>query len=179
MTFTRKLGSRIAQLQNDRNMTPQQPFHALSITLNNGQPFSFAQLAGKKVLLVNTASDCGYTGQYAPLQQLYKEYGDRLVVIGFPSNDFKEQEKGSDAEIAQFCQVNYGVTFPLATKQPVTGADQQTVYQWLTDAAQNGWNTQPPSWNFAKYLVDEAGRLIAYFDPGVDPLSNDVLQHLK
>jgi glutathione peroxidase len=154
---------------------PPVSFYSLSAVANNGATVSFAQFRGKKVLLVNTASDCGYTGQYAALQQLHERWSDKVAVIGFPANNFREQEKGSDAEIAQFCQLNYGVSFPLFSKNDVIGDDRQPVYQWLTDAAKNGWNAQAPEWNFAKYLVDEEGRLLHYFAPGVSPLAPEVL----
>lgn len=162
-------------ISNKDNKKPAIPFYNLSIQLNNGREFSFDQLKGKKVLLVNTASDCGYTNQYAELQKLYTEAKDHLEIIGFPANDFKEQEKGTDEEIAQFCQVNYGVTFPLAKKSSVIkDADQNKVFHWLTSKEQNGWNEQPPTWNFSKYLVNESGTLTHYFDPSVSPLSEEV-----
>jgi glutathione peroxidase len=147
------------------------PFSSLQANLLNGKEFDWASLKGKKVLLVNTASDCGYTAQYAELQELYYRYRDRLVVLAFPSNDFKEQEKGDAEAINAICQVNYGVKFPVLQKSIVLpGATQHPVYQWLTKASQNGWNNQAPSWNFAKYLVDEEGRLILYADPSVSPM---------
>lgn len=155
-------------------------FYSLQATANNKTNFDFKQLAGKKVLLVNTASDCGYTAQYAELQKLYEQYRDKLWILGFPANDFKEQEKGSDEEIASFCQVNFGVTFPLMQKSSVIkGTGQNSVYQWLTDAAQNGWNNTAPEWNFAKYLIDERGTLIAYYPPSVSPLSNVITSQLN
>ena len=144
--------------------------------MNTGKELKFDSLKGKKILLVNTASDCGYTGQYDDLQKLYQDYSDRLMVIGFPANDFKQQEKGNDEEIAQFCKLNFGVTFPLAKKSPVIkGEDQQEVFRWLTDKTKNGWNNKQPSWNFSKYLVDEKGILTSYFDPAVSPLSEEVI----
>ena len=150
---------------------------ALSI---NGDAIDWVSLRGKKVLLVNTASDCGYTGQYEGLQQLQDRFIDRLVVIGFPANDFKEQEKGDNASIAAFCQRNYGVRFLLSQKTSVIpGPLQHPVYRWLTDPAQNGWNSKAPSWNFSKYLVDEQGRLTHYFDPSVSPLDEAVLKALE
>ena len=146
-------------------------FDLLAALQINGQPFDWKSLSGKKVLLVNTASDCGYTAQYAELQQLYERNAGKLVILGFPSNEFKEQEKGSESSINSFCQVNYGVTFPMMQKVSVLpGAQQHPVYQWLTTAAQNGWNNQAPSWNFSKYLVNEKGQLILYADPSVSPL---------
>jgi len=126
-------------------------------------------------LLVNTASDCGYTDQYDELQKLYDEEKDRLVIIGFPSNDFKQQEKGTDEEIAAFCRINYGVRFPLVKKSSVLpGPEQHPVFQWLTDKSKNGWTSKKPSWNFSKYLVNEEGMLIGYFDPSVSPLNKKV-----
>ena len=156
---------------------PAVPFYGLSTILNNGSGLSFASLKGKKVLLVNTASNCGYTNQYADLQKLYDSHKGGLVVIGFPANDFKEQEKGTDQEIAQFCQVNYGVTFPLAKKSVVIkGENQNPVFEWLTNREQNGWNEQPPTWNFSKYLVNEEGILTHYFEPSVSPLDSEVVK---
>jgi glutathione peroxidase len=145
-----------------------------------GTPIDWNLLQGKKVLLVNTASDCGYTAQYKELQQLQDRFADRLVIIGFPANDFKEQEKGDNASIADFCQRNYGVRFQLAQKTSVvSGPLQHPVYRWLTDSSQNGWNTKAPSWNFSKYLVDEEGRLTHYFDPSVSPLSEALIKALQ
>lgn len=162
---------------NANNTQPPVPFHSLSVVLNNGQELSFEKLRGKKVLLVNTASDCGYTPQYAELQKLYEHSKDDLEILAFPANDFKEQEKGDDSEIASFCSLNYGVRFPLAKKSVVKkDVAQHPVFQWLTSRAKNGWNDQPPSWNFAKYLVNEEGVLTHYFEPAVSPLSNDVVQ---
>jgi glutathione peroxidase len=129
---------------------------------------------------VNTASDCGYTDQYDDLQKLYEENKDKLLILGFPANDFKEQEKGTDEEIARFCKLNYGVAFPLMKKSSVIKRPgQNVVFKWLTDSTQNGWNTKPPSWNFAKYLVNEQGMLTNYFGSSVSPLSNEVLEAIK
>ncbi|MGZ3880075.1 MAG: glutathione peroxidase [Flavisolibacter sp.] len=159
---------------------PAVPFYQLSTFLNNGSELSFTNLKGKKVLLVNTASNCGYTNQYADLQNLYDSHKERLVVIGFPANDFKEQEKGTDEEIAQFCQVNFGVTFPLAKKSVVVkGESQNRIFKWLTSKEQNGWNEQPPTWNFSKYLVNEEGVLTHYFEPSVSPLDPEVLKAIE
>lgn len=159
---------------------PPVSFYTLKAILNNGQPLDFATLKGKKVLLVNTASDCGYTDQYKDLEALYRDNMDKLVVIGFPANDFKEQEKGSDEQIARFCQVNYGISFPLVKKSTVIkSAAQHEVFRWLTNAGENGWNDQPPSWNFSKYLVNEEGVLTNYFGPTLSPTSGDVLNAIK
>ncbi len=170
--------------KNTTNLTgkklPPVSFYSLKTTLNNGDTLAFDQLKGKKILLVNTASDCGYTDQYSDLQKLYEQFHDKLVIIGFPANDFKEQEKGTDEEIARFCKSNYGITFPLAKKSVViqqTG--QSPVFRWLTDTARNGWNNKPPSWNFSKYLVNEEGVLTNYFGPSVSPLSDELKNALN
>src|SRR4030095_1966945 len=133
MFFTRSFGKTSKVLVNRNNIQPHQSFYSLSAELNNGTVLSFNSLKGKKSLLVNTASDCGYTNQYSDLQKLYEEYQDILTVIAFPANDFKEQEKGSDEEIKNFCKINFGVTFPIALKGPVKGHGQQKVFQWLSD----------------------------------------------
>jgi glutathione peroxidase len=180
MKLTKRLGKNAAVISNTTNQLFQTPIHTLSVPLNNGKMLPLQELKGKKLLLVNTASDCGYTAQYSELQQLQEQYRDTLQVIGFPANDFKEQEKGSDEAIAQFCQVNFGVTFPLAKKSTVVkGPQQHPVYRWLTQKEQNGWNDKAPSWNFSKYLVDETGVLTHYFDPSVAPLGPEIKAALE
>ncbi len=147
----------------------------LSFQMNNGTEHFLREYLGKKILLVNTASDCGYTNQYSELQQLFESQSGKLQIIGFPANDFKEQEKLDDQGIAAFCQVNFGVTFPLAKKSVVIRkAEQNQVFDWLTDSKKNGWNDQEPDWNFSKYLLDEQGELIAYFGPAISPLDEQV-----
>ena len=167
-------------LSNDQTVAAPVSFYSLKDTLNNGNSFNFETLRGKKVLLVNTASDCGYTAQYESLEKLHKQYQDQLVVIGFPSNDFKEQETGDDSAIAQFCKINYGVSFQLMTKAVVTkSANQNSIYKWLTDEKQNGWNSKAPSWNFCKYLVNEQGNLTHFFESSVEPLGNEIKDALQ
>jgi glutathione peroxidase len=179
MLYNKLLKKKSRVLRNERNVQPIQSFYTLSVYLNNGKEFRFESLKGKKVMLVNTASDCGYTNQYDDLQKLHENFNDKLTVIGFPANDFREQEKGNDEEIAQFCKINFGVTFPLAKKNSVKkGKDQQEVFQWLTDRSRNGWNNKQPSRNFSKYLVDEQGILTNYFDPAVSPLSEQVIKEV-
>lgn len=178
MWFTQLTGKNTKELAG--NKTPPVSFYTLNGQLNNGDTLDFAALKGKKVMLVNTASDCGYTNQYTDLQKLSEEYKDKLIVIGFPANDFKEQEKGNDSEIAEFCKINYGVTFPLMQKSSVIkSAKQNSVFQWLTDSAMNGWNKKPPSWNFSKYIINEEGKLTNYFGPSVSPMSSDVIAAIK
>lgn len=180
MWITKLTGTNTKKMKNESAKSPVVSFYDLSATQIDGKELKFADFKGKKLLLVNTASDCGYTNQYADLQKLYDQFKDKLLVIGFPANDFKEQEKGSDEEIAQFCQKNYGVTFPVMKKSVVIkSAQQNPVYQWLTDSSKNGWCNQQPSWNFSKYLVDENGVLTNYFDPSVSPLSNEITDKLR
>lgn len=175
----KKIGGENKRLAPPKKIQPPVSFYNLSVILNNGNEFCFEKLKNKKVLIVNTASNCGYTNQYSELQELYEKHKEKLVILGFPSNDFKEQEKGSDEEIAKFCQVNFGVSFPLAKKSVVVNASQQNpVFEWLTRVELNGWNTQEPSWNFSKYLVNEYGFLTHYFDPAVSPLSHEVIESI-
>ena len=163
-------------LTTEHNISAPVSFYDLKDTLINGELFDMAQLKGKKIMIVNTASECGYTGQYEGLQQLHEQYKDSLVVLGFPANDFKQQEKGSDTEIAAFCKKNYGVDFPLMKKSSVIkSASQNAIFQWLTDSTKNGWNNQQPTWNFCKYIIDENGRLTNFFEAGVEPMSKPVL----
>lgn len=178
MNLTRD--SKGKMLSNNENSQPLQSFYKLSVKMNNGELFSFDSLKGKKVLLVNTACECGYTAQYKELQELYEKYNSRLLIIGFPANDFKEQEKATDAEIATFCQLNYDLRFPLAAKSfVIKGALQNDVFKWLTHAAANGWNNHAPDWNFSKYLVNEEGWLTHYFGPAVSPLANEIKAALE
>ena len=171
MWYSKRRDKRIKILQNKNNLPPLQSFYSLIARLNNDTELKFDSLKGKKVLLVNTASDCGYTNQYDDLQKLFENNSDKLVIVAFPANDFKEQEKGNDSEIAEFCKVNFGITFPIAKKSLVKGSNKNEVFNWLSDKNKNGWNNKQPSWNFAKYLVNEKGVLTHYFDPAISPLS--------
>lgn len=162
--------------KNDGALAPPELFYSLTDVAGDGRPVSFSEFRGKKVLLVNTASACGYTPQYDGLQKLSERYAEKLTVIGFPSNDFGQQEKGSDPDIAKFCKVNFGVTFPLMKKSQVTpGPGQNEVFHWLTDKDKNGWNTRQPEWNFCKYLVDEQGVLMGYFSAGIEPFDKEIV----
>jgi glutathione peroxidase len=178
--FLTKLAGVNSEALANQEAKPSESFHSLKGTLNNGSVYDFGALKGKKVLLVNTASHCGYTGQYDELQKLHETFANKLVILGFPANDFKEQEKGSDEEIAEFCKINFGVTFPLMQKSSVIKSEQQNeVFKWLTDSTKNGWNGKQPSWNFSKYLVNEEGILTHYFDPSVSPMSEQVVKEIE
>jgi glutathione peroxidase len=176
----RLLGKNADIMENSSNQQPAESIYDITIELNDGTSMPMSSFKGKKLLLVNTASDCGYTAQYDGLQKLHEQSGNQFVIIGFPANDFKEQEKGSDAEIGAFCRKNYGVSFPLAKKGSVLkGNKQQEIYQWLTLKEKNGWNSKKPSWNFTKYLVNEEGMLTHYFGPSIEPGSDAIKDALK
>lgn len=151
-------------------------FYSFEMTSLDGEPFNFELLKGKRVLVVNTASECGYTPQYAQLQELYEEYGgDHFTIIGFPANNFGAQEPGSDEQIATFCQKNYGVSFPMMSKSSVVGDDMNPVYQWLTNQSANGVSDGEVKWNFHKFLVDENGKWVAEYPSGVSPLDEKII----
>jgi glutathione peroxidase len=167
-------------LSNKNKIEPHSPIYNLSFHSNKQKEMSLAEFKGKKLLLVNTASACGYTPQYKELQQLQERFRDDLMVIGFPANDFKEQEKLNDDEIAAFCEINFGVTFPLAAKSTVIkGSDQNKIFQWLSSKEMNGWNDNAPKWNFSKYLVNEEGLLTHYFDASISPLAEEVVEAIN
>ncbi|MBC7904530.1 MAG: glutathione peroxidase [Gemmatimonadaceae bacterium] len=146
----------------------------------DGTPINFAKYKGKKILIVNTASQCGYTKQYEDLQKLSEAYKGKLVVVGFPANNFGGQEPGSNAEIGEFCKKNYGVTFPMAEKISVTGADIHPMFKYLTDEAKKLGVADPViKWNFTKFLVDEKGKLVAVFPSKVKPMDEEITKYLN
>ncbi len=139
----------------------QSDFHGFKVKTIRGEEFNMADLKGKKLMVVNTASKCGFTPQYEDLQALYEEYGgEDFMIIGFPANNFKNQEPGSNEEIAEFCRINYGVTFPMMSKISVKGDDMHPLYKWLTTKELNGVMDSEVKWNFQKYLIDENGNLV-------------------
>lgn len=144
-----------------------------------GNDFNINSLAGKKVMIVNTASECGFTPQFAELQKLYEKHSKNLVIIGFPSNDFGEQEPGSNSDIATFCQKNYGVTFPMMSKIKVTGNDKHPLYDFLNSKAKNGYSDSKVEWNFQKYLIDESGKLVKVLPSKVSPLDESVIYWIE
>ncbi|HWB63429.1 MAG TPA: glutathione peroxidase [Chitinophagales bacterium] len=144
-----------------------------------GDELDLTAYKGKKILLVNTASACGYTPQYKQLQELYENFGSKLEVIGLPCNDFGGQEPGSASEIENFCEVNFGVTFPLTWKVKIKGDAIDPLYRFLTSKELNGYADSEVAWNFQKYLINEEGNLTGVFAPGVDPLSDDLLNAIE
>ncbi len=180
MWLNKLTGRNARHIENINRAKPVNSFYDLKATANDGTDIDFSSFKGKKVLLVNTASNCGYTGQYDQLEQLYTEYRDKLVVIGFPANDFKGQEKGTDEEIAAFCKTNYDIKFPITQKTIVVKKQgQHPIFQWLSDASRNGWCNKAPSWNFSKYLVTEQGVLSDYFGSSISPLDEVVLKAIN
>ncbi|MGQ8335152.1 glutathione peroxidase [Sunxiuqinia sp. A32] len=158
----------------------QKSFHDFVVKDIEGGDFDLSTLKGKKVLVVNTASKCGNTPQYEGLQKLYNEYGgDDFVIIGFPANNFGKQEPGTNDEIAEFCERNYGVTFPMMSKISVKGEDMSPVYQWLTEKKNNGVLDSEVKWNFQKYMIDENGHLVDFVSPKTQPYDEKILNWIK
>ena len=158
--------------------TEKMSFYDLTYTTIDGKTASMADFKGKYVLCVNVASKCGYTPQYKQLQALYEKYQDRLVIVGFPCNQFLGQEPGTNEEIVTFCEKNYGVTFPLADKLDVKGKNQHPVYQWLTNKTLNGVSDGNVKWNFHKFLISPSGEWMGEYASGVDPLGDEITSKL-
>lgn len=155
-------------------------FHDFSAKTIDGEVLELSIFKGKKVLVVNTASKCGNTPQYKELEELYKTYGgEDFIIIGFPANNFLWQEPGSDEEIKEFCEVNYGVTFQMMSKISVKGDDMDPIYKWLTSKDENGVMDSKVSWNFQKYLIDDNGQLVGTLSPKVSPISDEIVNWIK
>lgn len=176
LAITATLGSLVSFVSNKEAIqlttpaaAPAKSLYDFTVKSIEGKPVALSQYKGKKVVILNVASKCGFTPQYADWEKFYKEHKDKVVVLGFPANNFKEQEPGSNEDIAEFCQKNYGVTFPMFEKVDVIGAQQAPLYKWLSDPSLNGWNDKTPSWNFCKYVVNEQGQLTNFFASKVKP----------
>jgi glutathione peroxidase len=155
-------------------------FHDFTVSDIDGNEFALSSLKGKKVLVVNTASKCGLTPQYESLEKLYKEYKDQdFVIIGFPANNFMSQEPGTNEEIKSFCQLNYGVSFPMMSKISVKGKDQHPLYAWLTSKDENGVMDSNVKWNFQKYLINENGELVDVAFPKENPYSDKIIAFIE
>lgn len=156
----------------------QQSIYDFKVEGLEGGTIDFATFKGKKILIVNTASECGYTPQYKELQSLYEQYKEKLVIVGFPANNFGGQEPGSAAQIKAFCEKNYGVTFPMAAKVSVKGSDMAPLYKWLTSKEANGVLEAEIGWNFNKFLIDEKGHMVAYFPSKIKPMGEEITSKL-
>lgn len=157
-----------------------QTIYSFKVNDLSGKTFDFSSLKGKKIMVVNTASKCGLTPQYKDLEALYKKYKSQgLVIVGFPANNFASQEPGTNAEISQFCELNYGVTFPMMSKISVKGTDMHPIYQFLTQKAKNGYKDSEVEWNFQKYLIDEKGHLVKVVAPQTLPTDAEILNWIQ
>lgn len=155
-------------------------FYSFKVESIDGGKINFADYKGKKILIVNTASQCGNTPQYADLEKLYKKYEGKLVIVGFPANNFHAQEPGSNKEIQEFCTKKYAVTFPMAAKISVKGDDIHPLYKWLlAESKAKHFQPEEVTWNFQKYLIDEKGNLVAVFSPKTQPLSEEVIAAIE
>ena len=163
-TFNRKLTT----------LPAKETIYDFKLKTLDGQDLSLLKFKGKKLLLVNVASECGYTPQYKNLQALHEKYKDKLVIIGFPANNFGGQEPGTSSEIKTFCTKNYGVTFQMMEKISVKGDDMHPLYKWLSNKEENGTCSDAPKWNFCKYLIDEKGNVVKFFTSNIDPLSEQI-----
>lgn len=165
-------------LFNSKAQTPKS-IHSYKVESLDGKTIDFSKFKGKKILIVNTASECGFTPQYEDLEKLYEMYKNKLVVVGFPANNFGGQEPGSNQEIATFCKKNYGVTFPMAAKVSVKGNDTAPIFKFLTDKKLNGVKNTTILWNFTKFLLNEKGELIDTFISTTKPTSDSITKYLK
>ncbi len=161
-------------------MLSAQSFHDFKATDINGKQIDMSTFKGKKLLIVNTASKCGYTPQYKDLQDLYEKYGsEKFEIIGFPANNFGKQEPGSDKEIAKFCQVNFGVTFTMMSKISVKGEDIHDIYKWLTKKSENGVKDAEIRWNFQKFMIDENGNFVDVVMTQIKPQESIIIKWLE
>lgn len=150
-------------------------FYDFKLKSIEGKEIDLSIYKGKKVLIVNTASECGYTPQYDELQHLHETHGSKVTLLGFPANNFGGQEPGTNDEIGAFCRKNFGVTFQLFEKVDVKDNE---LYKWLSDENQNGWNSEVPTWNFCKYLINEKGELMKFYSSAVNPMSDEIVKLL-
>lgn len=171
----------VGRIKSDFNppvIVSQKSIYDFKVEGLEGGTVDFSGFKGKKILIVNTASKCGYTRQYDGLEKLYQQYKDKLVIVGFPANNFGGQEPGTNSEIKEFCKKNYGVTFPMAAKVSVKGDDQAAIFKWLCNKSENGVLDAEIGWNFGKFLLDENGNLLQYFPSKVEPMSEELTSKL-
>jgi len=170
----------VQEKKSDKKAMTKEDIYQFKMTDLYGKYFDFASLKGKKVMVVNTASKCGYTPQYKDLEKLYNTYKDKgFVIVGFPANNFGKQEPGSDTEIAEFCEQNFGVSFPMMTKTSVKGADMNPIYKFLTQKSKNGFGDSEVAWNFQKYLIDENGHVVNMYRSKVLPTDPAIVKWIE
>jgi glutathione peroxidase len=179
-----KVSEKFSALHMDENSYSEKQdtenIYQFTVTDLSGSEFNFSDLKGKRIMIVNTASECGNTPQYSDLQKIYEKYKDaNFVIVGFPANNFGKQEPGTDVEIAEFCKLNYGVTFPMMSKISVKGDDMNEVYKFLTEKDKNGYADSEVTWNFQKYLIDENGELAQIIAPKVLPTDATVIAWIE
>lgn len=179
LTLQASCQTKVNDNMNQQPVTEAKSIHGLKVEALEGGMIDFASFKGKKILIVNTASECGYTPQYRELQQLHDQYGDKIAVIGFPCNDFGGQEPGTAAEIKSFCTKEFKVSFPMGAKVKIKGDSPSPLYAWLTQKNLNGVMDAEVSWNFNKFLLDEKGILIKKFKSGVSPMSEEIISHIR
>ena len=150
----------------------------IKVNAIDGNEIDFNDYRGKKLLIVNTASECGFTPQYEDLQKLHEAYKGQITILGFPSNDFGGQEPGTNSEIVSFCTNNYSITFQMFEKSIVKGKNKSELYSWLSTKEKNGWNESEPGWNFCKYLIDEKGEIVNFYGSAISPLSEEIISKL-
>jgi len=164
----------------ETKVMPKEDIYQFKMTDLYGKDFDFSSLKGKKIMVVNTASKCGFTPQYKDLEKLYKTYKDKdFIIVGFPANNFGKQEPGTDTEIAEFCKQNFGVSFPMMTKTSVKGSDMNPVYKFLTQASKNGFKDSEVAWNFQKYLIDEKGHVVKMYRSKVLPTDEAIVKWIE
>jgi len=174
------LGCKVIKTRPNAMMNPgSKSFYDITAKSIDGEEIKMSEYKGKKILIVNVASECGYTPQYKGMQKLYDTYKDKLVILGFPANDFGKQEPGTNEAIKKFCEKEYNVTFPMFEKISVKGEAMHPLYKWLTTPAENGWNDKAPNWNFCKFLIDEKGGLLKYYSFAIEPLSEEITTEIK
>ena len=157
---------------------PNKSFYDLKLTTLDGEILHLEKFRGKKIMIVNVASRCGFTSQYKSLQDLCDKFGDKIEIIGVPCNDFGGQEPGSSSQIKNFCTIKYNITFTMSEKQNIKSNPQSDLYKWLSNPELNGWNKKLPTWNFCKYLINEDGHLTHFFQSSVNPMSEKILSLL-
>ncbi len=175
-----KAQNKVTSVANNNSIMAKETIYQFKVTDLYGEEFDFSTLKGKKIMIVNTASECGLTPQYKDLETIYEKYKDKnFVIVGFPANNFGSQEPGSDKEIAAFCEKNYGVTFPMMSKISVKGNDMHEIYQFLTQKSKNGLEDSEVQWNFQKYLINDNGELEKVIAPRTLPTDDSVIKWIE